>query len=198
MKKPLILVPIPGPKISIGNGNPVITTVGSQITEIAFVEISLTCPTQGSPPPKVTWKKDGKELVSGNGYVIDDKGTLTVLEALTKDSGRYTCLAQNAAGKEEVTSPIDVLGMLGGSCFTSQALISPLEKNTLSGVNSEDFIHLLKLTRGKKDRERYYYKNRRLAICFARDAFAAVFLGSKNQCLNRYKHIRALNVPAVI
>lgn len=111
MKGPLILVPKPGPKISIGNGYPVITTIGSQITEIALVKISLTCPTQGSPPPNITWKKDGKELVSGNGYVIDNKGTLTILEALTEDSGRYSCLAQNVAGEEEVTSPIDILGM---------------------------------------------------------------------------------------
>lgn len=111
LKKPSILVPKPGPKLPIGDGSPVVTPVGSQITEIAYVRISLTCPSEGSPPPKITWKKDGEELLSGGQYEIDDEGTLTILEAITEDTGKYTCSAQNVAGLEEVTSTIDILGM---------------------------------------------------------------------------------------
>lgn len=111
-KKPSILVPKPGSKVSPGDGSPVITPIGSQITEIAHVRISITCPTEGSPPPKISWKKDGEELISGDRFEIDDEGTLTILDAITKDTGKYTCSAQNAAGVDQVTSIIDILGML--------------------------------------------------------------------------------------
>lgn len=115
MEKPSILVLKPGPKVPIGDGSQVVTPVGSQITEITFVRISLTCPTEGSPPPKITWKKDGEELASSDRYLIDNEGTLTILQAVSKDTGKYTCSAQNAAGVEEVTSSIDILGMLRSS-----------------------------------------------------------------------------------
>jgi len=120
LKKPSILVQKPGPRVPIGDGSPVVTPVGSQITEIAFVTISLTCPAKGSPPPKLTWRKDGEELVSGDGYVIDNEGTLTILQAVLKDTGNYTCSAQNEAGFEEVTSSIEILGMLKRCCFVYQ------------------------------------------------------------------------------
>ena len=115
LKKPSILVQKPGPKVPIGDGSPVVTPVGSQITEIAFVTISLTCPTEGSPSPKITWKKDGEELASGDRYDIDNEGTLTISQAILKDTGNYTCSAENEAGVEEVTSSIDMLGMLGAA-----------------------------------------------------------------------------------
>ena len=101
---------MPGPKVPIGDGNPVVTPVGSQITEIAFVTVSLTCPTKGSPPPKITWKKDGDELASAGRFVIDNDGTLTISQAVLNDTGNYTCSAQNEVGVEEVTSSIDILG----------------------------------------------------------------------------------------
>ena len=106
---------MPGPKVPIGDGSPVVTPVGSQITEIAFVTVSLTCPTKGSPPPRISWRKDGEELASGDRFVIDDKGTLTIPQAVLKDTGNYTCSAQNEAGVEEVTSTIVILGMQGAA-----------------------------------------------------------------------------------
>lgn len=119
LKKPTILVHKPGPKVPIGDGRPVVSPVGSDITELAFVKITLTCPTEGTPPPQITWKKDGVELVPGERYVIDNKGSLTIPEAATEDSGNFTCSAQNAAGVEEVTSLIDILGTLShNSLFT--------------------------------------------------------------------------------
>ena len=102
---------MPGPMVPIGDGSPVVTPVGSQITEIAFFIVSLTCPSKGSPPPKITWRKDGEELANGDRFVIDDKGTLTISQAVLKDTGNYTCSAQNEAGVEEVTSSVDILGM---------------------------------------------------------------------------------------
>ncbi|CAH3165274.1 unnamed protein product, partial [Porites lobata] len=72
----------------------------------------LSCPTDGSPRPKITWKKDGVELVPGERYVVDDKGSLTITSAVTDDSGTFTCTAKNIAGAEEVSSSIDILGRI--------------------------------------------------------------------------------------
>ena len=102
----------PGPKVPIGDGRPVVSPVGSQITELAFVKITLSCPTDGSPRPKITWKKDGVELVPGERFVVDDKGSLTITSALTDDSGTFTCTAKNIARAEEVSSSIDILGRI--------------------------------------------------------------------------------------
>ena len=106
------MVQRPGPKVPIGDGRPVVSPVGSQITELAFVKITLSCPTDGSPRPKITWKKDGVELVPGERYVVDDKGSLKITSALTDDSGTFTCTAKNIAGAEEVSSSIDILGRI--------------------------------------------------------------------------------------
>lgn len=106
------MVQRPGPKVPIGDGRPVVSPVGSQITELAFVKITLSCPTDGSPRPNITWRKDGVELVPGERYVVDDKGSLTITSALTDDSGTFTCTAKNIAGAEEVSSSIDILGRI--------------------------------------------------------------------------------------
>lgn len=106
------MVQRPGPKVPIGDGRLVVSPVGSQITELAFVKITLSCPTDGSPRPKITWKKDGVELVPGERYVVDDKGSLKITSALTDDSGTFTCTAKNIAGAEEVSSSIDILGRI--------------------------------------------------------------------------------------
>ena len=112
LKKPNVLVQRPGPKVPIGDGRPVISPVGSQITELAFVKITLSCPADGSPRPKITWKKDGVELVPGKRYVVDDKGSLTITSAVTDDSGTFTCTAKNIAGAEEVSSSTNILGRI--------------------------------------------------------------------------------------
>ena len=110
LQRPRILVPQPGPILPIGDGQPVVAPVGSQITELEYVKITLTCPTEGIPPPKIRWRKDGVDLVHGERYLIDDKGSLTIQEALIWDSGKFTCSAENAAGLDEVTSSVDILG----------------------------------------------------------------------------------------
>ena len=110
LQRPRILVPQPGPTLPIGDGEPVVAQVGSQITELEYVKITLTCPTEGAPPPKIRWRKDGVDLVQGGQYLIDDKGSLTIEETLIWDSGNFTCSAENAAGVDEVTSSIAILG----------------------------------------------------------------------------------------
>uniref|UniRef100_A0A3Q4HTJ7 Hemicentin 1 n=1 Tax=Neolamprologus brichardi TaxID=32507 RepID=A0A3Q4HTJ7_NEOBR len=66
--------------------------------------IQLVCQAQGTPTPTIQWLKDGEAINStgSKGLRISGNGSkLTVLRAQTADSGKYTCVATNAAGEED-------------------------------------------------------------------------------------------------
>ena len=125
--------------MSIGDGQPVVTPVGSRVTELTDTKITLTCPTEGSPPPKITWRKDGGVL--SERYGIDKNGSLTIQKAQIQDTGNYTCSAQNEAGVAEVTSLVDILG-------NSLTLIS-----LLLVLQAANIAHILNAVNSKRFRE---------------------------------------------
>ncbi|KAM4629779.1 hemicentin-1 [Polymixia lowei] len=66
--------------------------------------IQLVCRARGTPPPSIQWRKDGEVIsrTANKGLRISlDGSTLTVSGAQTSDSGKYTCMATNAAGEED-------------------------------------------------------------------------------------------------
>lgn len=81
------------------------------------IEINCVAPA-GAPKPKVSWLKDGQLLdpdEEGN-IMIDYKGSLVIRVARLKDSGKYTCMAENIiATRRSQPAKIDVYinGMWG-------------------------------------------------------------------------------------
>lgn len=72
----------------------------------------LECEATGTPPPTVTWVKDGQPVVNGEGLLLQDRGwTLHIQEAQISHAGRYTCLAENAVGQAEREFDLAVYGM---------------------------------------------------------------------------------------
>uniref|UniRef100_A0A3B3BIE7 Hemicentin 1 n=1 Tax=Oryzias melastigma TaxID=30732 RepID=A0A3B3BIE7_ORYME len=65
--------------------------------------ISLECISAGIPPPSITWIKDGRPVDATKGHLkLQSAGrTFTITEARQEDSGKYTCLATNAAGEAQ-------------------------------------------------------------------------------------------------
>lgn len=56
----------------------------------------------GTPKPRVTWYKEGVELVRSPDYVIKSLGydnSLTIPKATQKDSGKFSVAAENPAGR---------------------------------------------------------------------------------------------------
>ena len=56
----------------------------------------------GEPMPHVKWFKNGVELVRSPEVVIEQVGpdvSLTIPRAAPKDSGKYTCVAENPTGR---------------------------------------------------------------------------------------------------
>lgn len=60
--------------------------------------VTLRCQADGSPPPSVTWHKDGRVLSETVRLRVLSSGSLQIAFIQPSDAGRYTCTAANAAG----------------------------------------------------------------------------------------------------
>lgn len=93
---------------------PTITNSGSHPTEITVTRgksISLECEVQGIPQPTVTWMKDGRPLTKARGVEILDEGRIVQLKNIhVSDTGRYVCVAVNAAGMTDRKYDLSVHG----------------------------------------------------------------------------------------
>lgn len=69
-------------------------------TYLAPVDSSVTlqCQADGSPSPSVTWHKDGQPLSESVRQRVLSSGSLQIAFVQPPDTGRYTCIAANAAG----------------------------------------------------------------------------------------------------
>ncbi|XP_061016921.1 hemicentin-1 isoform X2 [Dama dama] len=85
-----VLVP---PSLDNGMGTEEITIVKGSST-------SMTCFTDGTPAPRMSWLRDGQPLGLDAHLSISSQGmVLQLIKAETEDSGRYTCIASNEAGE---------------------------------------------------------------------------------------------------
>ncbi|XP_043342030.1 hemicentin-1 isoform X3 [Cervus canadensis] len=85
-----VLVP---PSLDNGMGTEEITIVKGSST-------SMTCFTDGTPAPRMSWLRDGQHLGLDAHLSISSQGmVLQLIKAETEDSGRYTCIASNEAGE---------------------------------------------------------------------------------------------------
>uniref|UniRef100_A0A8C1TF82 Myosin light chain kinase, smooth muscle n=1 Tax=Cyprinus carpio TaxID=7962 RepID=A0A8C1TF82_CYPCA len=80
------------------------------------------CQVRGFPEPQVCWFRNGKLLIAGDRYSMEQSArgsfSLVVQEVQDDDGGRYTCEAVNDAGSCQVTVEIIVEGRCY-SCFLS-------------------------------------------------------------------------------
>ncbi|CAJ0583273.1 unnamed protein product, partial [Mesorhabditis spiculigera] len=72
----------------------------------------LNCPASGSPAPNITWLRDGITLVPGPRYVILDNGRqLQISHTQAEDRARYTCIATNSVGSDDLETTLDVVSI---------------------------------------------------------------------------------------
>ena len=61
----------------------------------------LPCQADGTPPPLVSWRKDGVPLDPGSPrFQLLPEGSLRIQPVLAQDAGHYLCLASNSAGSD--------------------------------------------------------------------------------------------------
>ncbi|XP_041669910.1 vascular endothelial growth factor receptor 1 [Cheilinus undulatus] len=73
--------------------------------------VILRCPSEGIPPPTITWYKDEHALSQGSGIIIStEDGSLHIDRITAEDQGLYTCQATNERGSVESSAYIWVNG----------------------------------------------------------------------------------------
>ncbi|KAA8585674.1 hypothetical protein FQN60_004368 [Etheostoma spectabile] len=68
--------------------------------------VTILCPAQGLPPPKISWTKDGAPLQHTSRISWDISGGLHILQPRAFDRGQYKCTAANIHGSESETSQL--------------------------------------------------------------------------------------------
>ncbi|XP_045930163.1 leucine-rich repeat and fibronectin type III domain-containing protein 1-like protein isoform X1 [Micropterus dolomieu] len=87
---------------------PMITRHTSKMFVMEGQEVSLRCKSIGDPEPSTHWvSPDGKLISNTSRTICYENGSLDILKASVKDSGKFTCIASNAAG--EATAPVELV-----------------------------------------------------------------------------------------
>jgi len=79
---------------------------------IVGMSITLHCSASGVPAPSVVWYRDGKSITGNTTSVtvLNDGLHLKIQDAEISHSARYSCVAENVAGKAEKFYDLSVLG----------------------------------------------------------------------------------------
>ncbi|XP_067434475.1 vascular endothelial growth factor receptor 1 isoform X1 [Thunnus thynnus] len=94
-----VVVTILEPPVLLDNLTDCTVNVSSSVT--------LSCPSEGIPPPTITWYKNERALSQGSGIVISpEEGTLHIDRITVEDQGLYTCQATNDRGSAESSAYI--------------------------------------------------------------------------------------------
>ena len=75
--------------------------------------VTLTCEVTGSPMPTVTWFKASTEIKNSRDLCVLYNGRVAKLEiaqAYVEDTGEYSCVATNVAGKAVCSAKVTVKG----------------------------------------------------------------------------------------
>ncbi|XP_073320635.1 ADAMTS-like protein 3 [Pagrus major] len=83
--------------VSIGN---------SALVTNATRSLTIHCPAEGFPPPKISWSKDGALLQQTERVSWDSSGRLHILQPRAVDRGQYRCTAANAHRSDSETSEL--------------------------------------------------------------------------------------------
>lgn len=96
-------------------------------------KLSLKCHVIGSPPLKVQWMKDRRELKSSRETQItfvDGSVCLEVEAASKTDAGDYLCKASNAAGSTFCKSRVSVKGSSASLSAFNASVFNPTRSTT--------------------------------------------------------------------
>ena len=108
--KPMVKISDKPTTVEAQDRSPITLTIGDNVTALTNTSITIQCPTSGVPTPTITWTKDGQEIPSGGRYKVQDNGSLVISGTYEEVGARYTCTANNVAGKDSASSTVQVLG----------------------------------------------------------------------------------------
>ena len=89
--------------------------IGGSLEAPAGVMVTITCPISGTPRPDVKWYFDGKQIHETKMKSGSAAEVYIINKLRLKDSGKYTCVAENILGKHAASTYVAV-GQYN-SCF---------------------------------------------------------------------------------
>ena len=92
--------------------DPPTATIADRVPILVLLNSSdfqLSCSATGTPPPNVTWSRDGQILESDGTHVTIVGGSLSISMATITDSGIYHCSASSSAGVASSSQQVLVL-----------------------------------------------------------------------------------------
>ena len=98
---------------------PDVTSISADQEVTSPAPVSFNCTVDSYPPSIIAWLHNGAEVqiapsrVTISTVQVDirtQESTLSILNAILKDNGTYTCSAVNAEGMNNMTTELQVLG----------------------------------------------------------------------------------------
>ncbi|XP_062328799.1 leucine-rich repeat and fibronectin type III domain-containing protein 1-like protein [Osmerus eperlanus] len=87
---------------------PMITRHTSKMFVMEGQKVSLRCKSVGDPEPSIHWVSPENKLIGNTSRTLCyENGSLDIITSTVKDSGKFTCIASNAAG--ETTAPVELV-----------------------------------------------------------------------------------------
>lgn len=78
----------------------------------------------GRPAPAITWSKPGVDLQNRGFIEVTSTSTTLIIDKVHRyDAGKYTLVAENSAGKQEVNILVKVYGELNRTVFLQMLLL---------------------------------------------------------------------------
>ena len=88
--------------------NEVTIVIGGRLEAPAGILVSLSCPVSGSPRPNIKWFFNGKVIYETKMKSDSEAATYTISKLRLKDTGVYTCHAENVLGSHNASTHIQV------------------------------------------------------------------------------------------
>lgn len=88
--------------------NEVNIVIGGSLEAPAGTLVSISCPVSGVPRPNIKWLFDGKLMHETKMSSDSEAATYTISKIKLKDTGVYTCHAENVLGSHKASTYIKV------------------------------------------------------------------------------------------
>lgn len=122
--------------------SPTFTRSIKEVYNSKINELNITCHVRAIPKATITWSKDSVNIEPSERYQLiehdDGLCELNVSDANKQDNGKYVCIAENRAGKADITHIIQIQFREHRSSLVSLSSLSSIKESPPTPKNEEE------------------------------------------------------------